>query len=74
MTGGNYYASAFFSQQAVEKGLKGVLYSRGFRALITHSVVDLVEEVSKSQKSFQKLIDIGNEIIATGGTIYRHQI
>lgn len=59
---GNYYASAFFSQQAAEKGLKGFLYSKGFRALITHSVVDLVEEVSKSQESFNKLIDIGKEL------------
>lgn len=59
---GNYYASAFFSQQAAEKGLKGFLYSKGFRALITHSVVDLVEEASKSQESFKKLIDIGKEL------------
>lgn len=59
---GNYYASAFFSQQAAEKGLRGFLYSKGFRALITHSVVDLVEEASKSQESFKKLIDIGKEL------------
>jgi len=59
---GNYYASAFFSQQEAEKGVTGFLYSKGFRALITHSVVDLVEEASKSQESFKKLIDIGKEL------------
>ncbi len=59
---GNYYASAFFSQQSAERGLKGFLYSKGFRALITHSVVDLVEEASKSQDSFKKLIDMGKEL------------
>lgn len=58
----NYYASAFFSQQAAEKAAKGFLYSRGFRALITHSVVDLIEEASKFQKSFQELIDLGKEL------------
>lgn len=59
---GNYYASAFFSQQSAEKGMKGFLYSKGFRALITCSVVDLVEEASKSQESFKKLIDPGKEL------------
>jgi len=59
---GNYYASAFLSQQAAEKGLKGFLYSEGSRALITPSVVDLVEEISKSQESFKKLIDAGKEL------------
>jgi HEPN domain-containing protein len=39
----NYYASAFFAQQAAEKALKGFLYSKGFRALITHSVTELLE-------------------------------
>jgi len=58
----NYYASAFFGQQAAEKGLKGLLYSRGFRALITHSVVDLLEEAGKSQESFKKLVDLGKEL------------
>jgi len=34
----NFYASAFFSQQAAEKALKGFLYAQGYRALITHSL------------------------------------
>jgi HEPN domain-containing protein len=58
----NYYASAFFSQQLAEKGLKGVLYSKGFRAVLTHSVLDLVEEASKSAGSWTKFIEAGKEL------------
>ncbi len=58
----NYYASAFFSQQSAEKALKGFLYSKGFRALLTHSVVDLLEEISKGQESFKELINLGKEL------------
>lgn len=59
---GNFYASAFFAQQSAEKALKGFLYSRGFRALITHSVLDLIEEASKSEANFQEFIDFGREL------------
>lgn len=59
---GNFYASAFFAQQSAEKALKGFLYSRGFRAVITHSVLDLIEEISKSEENFKKLIDCGREL------------
>ena len=59
---GNYYASAFFSQQSAEKGLKGILYSRGFRALLTHSVVDLIEESSKFWGKFREFIDFAKEL------------
>jgi len=58
----NYYASAFFSQQSAEKALKGLLYSKGFRAIITHSVVELLEECSKHERVFEKFIDDGKEL------------
>ena len=58
----NYYASAFFGQQSAEKGLKGFLYSKGFRALVTHSVVDLLEESAKAENAFSKLSDLGKEL------------
>lgn len=58
----NYYASAFFSQQSAEKALKGFLYSKGFRALITHSVTELLEETSKHKNVFKKFIDQGKEL------------
>lgn len=59
---GNYYASAFFSQQSAEKALKGLLYSKGFRAILTHSVLDLIEEASKLLSSFKKFGDHAREL------------
>jgi HEPN domain-containing protein len=59
---GNFYASAFFAQQSAEKALKGFLYSKGYRALITHSVTELLEEVSKIEKGFGKFVDYGREL------------
>ncbi len=58
----NYYASAFFAQQAAEKALKGFLYAKGYRALVTHSVVDLLEESTKQEASFKALLDYGKEL------------
>ncbi|MEM2211197.1 MAG: HEPN domain-containing protein [Nitrososphaerales archaeon] len=58
----NYYASAFFSQQAAEKALKGLLYSKGYRALLTHSVTELLEESFKIISSFKDFIDYGREL------------
>ncbi|MGQ9530809.1 MAG: HEPN domain-containing protein [Candidatus Bathycorpusculaceae bacterium] len=58
----NYYASAFFSQQSAEKALKGFLYSKGYRALVTHSVTELLEESSKLEKIFKRFIDFGKEL------------
>jgi len=59
---GNYYASAFFSHQSAEKAVKGFLYSKGFRALITHSVTELLEESSKREKAFEWFIDQAKEL------------
>lgn len=58
---GNYYASAFFSQQSAEKALKGFLYSKGYRALITHSVLDLLQESPQSVKIVLETLLIGEE-------------
>jgi len=62
LTDKNYYACAFFSQQSAEKALKGFLYSKGFRAIITHSVTELLEESTKHQSVFKKSIDQGKEL------------
>ena len=59
---GNFYASAFFSQQAAEKALEGLLYFKGYRAIVTHSVTDLLEECSKHYGSFGQYIDYGKEL------------
>lgn len=59
---GNYYASAFFAQQSAEKALKGLLYLKGYRAIITHSVMELLEEASKLSEVFKELADYGREL------------
>lgn len=59
---GNYYASSFFAQQAAEKALKGFLYSKGFRALITRSVLDLIDEASKFEDKFKGFTDFAREL------------
>ncbi|MEM3442994.1 MAG: HEPN domain-containing protein [Candidatus Bathyarchaeia archaeon] len=58
----NYYASAFFSQQSAEKALKGFLYSKGYRALITHSVTELLEESAKHAAVFKTFVDYGKAL------------
>ena len=59
---GNYYASAFFCQQAAEKALKGFLYAKGFRGLVTHSVLELAEKSSEFEKGFEKLTEHAREL------------
>ncbi|MEM2002160.1 MAG: HEPN domain-containing protein [Candidatus Methanomethylicaceae archaeon] len=59
---GNYYASSFFAQQSAEKALEGLLYLKGYRAIITHSVMELLEEASKFSEVFKELIDYGREL------------
>lgn len=59
---GNYYASSFFAQQAAEKALKGFLYSKGYRALITYSVLELLEESTRFNDGFGRLLDGGKEL------------
>ena len=58
----NYYAGAFFSQQAAEKALKALLYLKGYRALITHSVTDLLNEAAKHHETFKRMADLGREL------------
>lgn len=59
---GNYYASAFFCQQAGEKALKGFLYSKGYRALLTHSVMELLESSMQQESSFAQMLEYGREL------------
>lgn len=62
---GNYYACAFFAQRSAEKALKGLLYSKGYRALITHSVTELLEEASKSRENSEDLAITEGNLIDT---------
>jgi len=51
--------ACFQAQQSAEKSLKAFLYQKGFRALLTHSVRDLLNECGKHEKSFLDFIDQG---------------
>ena len=55
----HYDWACFQAQQAGEKALKAYLYKKGFRALLTHSVRDLLTECGKFTKSFVNFMDEG---------------
>jgi HEPN domain-containing protein len=55
----HYEWACFQSQQAAEKALKAFLYSKGFRAILTHSVRDLILDCSKHEKDFSNLVRQG---------------
>ncbi|MEA3325366.1 MAG: HEPN domain-containing protein [Euryarchaeota archaeon] len=42
----DYEWACFQDQQAAEKALKSILYAKGFRKILTHSVFELIKEVS----------------------------
>lgn len=48
----DYNWACFQAQQSAEKSLKAILYVKGFRKILTHSVYDLVREIGKSDSSF----------------------
>lgn len=62
--GGFYDTACFLAQQAGEKALKSLLYYLGARrvALLTHSLVEMVEEARKKEKRFEGLMDDGREL------------
>lgn len=51
--------ACFQSQQAAEKALKAFLYSKGLRAILTHSIRDLVLDCSKYEEEFSNLVSQG---------------
>jgi len=61
---GHYEWACFQSQQAAEKGLKAFLYSKGLRAILTHSVRDLVLECAKYEGDFGDLLSQGKALDA----------
>jgi HEPN domain-containing protein len=52
----HYEWACFQSQQAAEKALKAFLYSKGLRAVLTHSIRELVLDCSKYERSFSDLL------------------
>ena len=51
---GDYEWACFQAQQAAEKALKSILYVRGFRKILTHSVFELIMEVGKFETGFEE--------------------
>lgn len=60
----HYEWACFQSQQAAEKALKAFLYSKGLRAVLTHSIRDLVLDCSKYEKDFSNLLSQGKALDA----------
>jgi len=58
----HYEWACFQSQQAAEKALKAFLYSKGLRAILTHSIRDLVLDCSKYEKDFSNLLSEGKTL------------
>ena len=58
----SYASSCFHAQQAAEKAAKGLLYSKGIRAIVSHSVTRLITECAKRDGSFAELTDAGKEL------------
>lgn len=46
---GNYEWACFQAQQAAEKALKAVLFLRGLRVVLTHSIFELVNKVGDEE-------------------------
>jgi HEPN domain-containing protein len=53
----HYAATCFHSQQVAEKALKAVLYSRGSRVVLGHSVRDLAKQCEVYETKFAKLAE-----------------
>jgi len=51
-----YETVCFLCQQAVEKMLKGLLYGKGYRAIITHSVKKLFNDVAREFDDVKPLV------------------
>jgi len=50
----DYEWACFQAQQSAEKALKSILYAKGFRKILTHSVFELIKEVSRFGERFEE--------------------
>jgi HEPN domain-containing protein len=62
--GGFYDTACFLAQQAAEKALEAFLYFQGARrtALLTHSIVEMVQVGGKKAKGITDLLDQAREL------------
>lgn len=59
---GDFEWACFQAQQSAEKSLKALLYARGFRKILTHSVYELIREIGSSEPSFLTLKSEAKEL------------
>lgn len=59
---GDFYAAAFFAQQGAEKALRGLLYAQGYRAVLTHSVLELLREAARAAPELAGMEAMGREL------------
>ena len=52
---GEISRACFQAQQSAEKSLKALLYARGYRRILTHSVYELIREIGEYEASFLTL-------------------
>ncbi|ABN56106.1 MAG: HEPN domain-containing protein [Methanoculleus marisnigri] len=52
---GDFEWACFQAQQSAEKTLKALLYARGYRRILTHSVYELIREIGEYEPSFLAL-------------------
>ena len=46
---------AFRHSRVLKKVLESILYAKGYRKILTHSVFDMIREIGKSDQSFMDL-------------------
>lgn len=62
---GDYYASVFWCQQSIEKGLKALWLKRGNELIRTHDLVVLGKNVDLSEEYFLNLDEISKAYISS---------
>ena len=62
---GKYYASVFFSEQAAEKALKVVYLEKKRRAVFTHDLVELAEELGAPENVFHAAAELSPDYLTT---------
>ncbi len=61
-SGGFHAPACFHSQQAAEKAIKALHYSRGARAVLGHSVRGLIERLEPREGTLAGLLDAAREL------------
>lgn len=61
-SGGHHAPACFYAQQAAEKAVKAVHYSRGARAVLGHNLRALVEGLEPREPRLYALLDAAREL------------